>query len=293
MHSILNRIYRSGMVVLKEPLFQFMLIGAVIFAVSEVAAGWKDDGLRIISIDSDLEHYLENLYSAQFGARPETETLDHLINNYIREEVMYREALRLGLAEQDEIIRRRLIQKMEFLLTDSTDVSEPDAASIRTFYELHADEFTIPARVSFRHLYFSDDNQDTITAEQRAGNALSSIQSGRFQEAAALSDKFQLNDHYVELDQREARQLFGQSQLIQGLFDAQVGRWSGPFQSGYGWHLILVEQRNENLLQPLDEVRDKVISAWRLENSTSQFESVLRDLMGRYQVRRNGGDKKG
>ena len=113
--KLINRLIKKAGHILKclvkEPLLQFLLMGAVIFVLYGALTHWKEDRSRTIVIDEALETYLGNLYKAQFGGYPDTETLDQLVDNYIREEVMYREALKLGLAQQDEIIRRRLVQK--------------------------------------------------------------------------------------------------------------------------------------------------------------------------------------
>ena len=274
---------------IKEPLVQFLLIGAVIFMISEITSDWKDRQQHTITIDSSLEKYLENLYSVQFGFYPDEETLDRLVENYIREEVMYREALRLGLAEQDEIIRRRLVQKMEFLLKDNDEISEPDETILKAYYEQHAAEYIHPLRISFRHLYFSDDAAGKAQAGQRAGEALERIRSGHEQEVKTEADPFPLNDYYADLDQMGAHQLFGQSEFTQNIFKVPAGQWRGPFQSGYGWHLVFVENRIEASRPPYAEVAERVYREWRNENSARRFESALQDMIRRYEIKREAG----
>lgn len=271
---------------LKEPLLQFLFFGAIIFVAAEVTADWRDSRQRVIIVDNNLENHLKNLYSNQFGVYPDDNTLDHLVDNYIREEVMYREALRMGLADQDEIIRRRLVQKMQFLLTDNSDIKNPGKAVLTAWYRKHAEEFSTPALVTFRHLYFTNDSNKATDARARAEDALHLINDGQEQQGRGAADKFPLNDHYNELSQLDAQQLFGKTEFVQNLFKVPMGRWSGPFQSGYGWHLILVQDRTDKKLPPFTDVKDRVFSAWRDEYSNKHFQSVLKTLMEKYKIQR-------
>lgn len=288
MPIFLRKTYSVISALLKEPLLQFLLIGALIFIAAEISANWKDHRQHVIVIDNNLKNHLKNLYNVQFGVNPDDETLDQLVDNYIREEVMYREALRMGLADQDEIIRRRLVQKMEFLLTDSSDITNPGETVLTTYYKKHAAEFSNPAMVSFRHLYFSNDNVREPGAWQRSMDALLAIRSGREQQARQSADMSPLNDHYADLNRRDAQQLFGQTEFVQRLFETPMGQWSGPFQSGYGWHLVLVLDRVDEKFPPFADVADRVFSAWRDENREQHFESVLKTMLGNYEIQRVG-----
>lgn len=194
----------------------------------------------------------------------------------------------MGLADQDEIIRRRLVQKMEFLLTDSSDITNPGETVLTTYYKKHAAEFSNPAMVSFRHLYFSNDNVREPGAWQRSMDALLAIRSGREQQARQSADMSPLNDHYADLNRRDAQQLFGQTEFVQRLFETPMGQWSGPFQSGYGWHLVLVLDRVDEKFPPFADVADRVFSAWRDENREQHFESVLKTMLGNYEIQRVG-----
>ena len=293
MKNILNRIYLCGVAVIREPLFQFLLLGAAIFIAAEISTGMQDDRMRIITVDDNLENYLGNLYNARFGASPDREILERLVESYIREEIMYREAIRLGLAEQDEIIRRRLVQKMEYLLTDTEDSPDPEASVIRDYYDNHAADYTLPARVSFRHLFFGSDSANGADAELRAHSALHLIRSDRLAQALAGTDDFPLNDRYLELDQQQARRLFGNSEFVRKLYEIPTGDWSGPYESGYGRHLVLVEERIEPRLPPYEQVQDRVISDWRRETGALRYEAVMQDLMSHYEIRRTAGAGRG
>lgn len=273
--------------IIREPVVQFLLIGAAIFLVAEFAADWKEQHQRTIVIDDGLEDYLQNLYSVQFGVNPDTETLDRLIENYINDEVMYREALRMGLAERDEIIRRRLVQKMEYLITDSGDMVEPEEAILKRWYAQHATDYTRSAKVTFDHLYFSNDAKEYYGARQRALETLELIQAGQIRIEQVKSDPFPLKSHYWGLSRRDAQQVFGNTEIVHGLFQCREGQWCGPFQSGYGWHLLLVTGRTEAELAPFSEISEKVSSDWKDDYRKREFDLALRNLRHKYEVRRS------
>lgn len=268
----------------KEPLLQFLVIGALIFAAAEITADWKDNRHRIIVVDKNLEDHLKSLYNVQFGTDPDAITFRHMMDDYIRDEVMYREALRMGLAEQDEIIRRRLVQKMKFLLQDSSDIADPGTTVLKQYYWSHAGEFSRAARVSFRHLYFSEDNKQGPGARQRAEDTLRIISSGNEQQAREHTDEFPLSDHYADLTRREGSKLFGDSEFVTSLFKIPPGTWSGPFRSGYGWHLLLVQDRVDKRIKPFAEVHGQVLKQWRDEIRKRNFDARIKKMIDEYKV---------
>ena len=277
----------------REPLLQFLLIGALIFVAAEITADWKDNRHHVIVVDKNIEDHLKSLYEVQFGADPDAATLKHMVDDYISDEVMYREALRMGLAEQDEIIRRRLVQKMKFLLQDSSDIADPDSAVLQRYYKEHADAFIRPARVSFRHLYFTNDAARIPDARQRAGNTLRELLAGHEQEAMKETDKFPLNDHYADLTRRDARKLFGDTEFVTSLFKIPVGTWSDPVESGYGWHLVLVQERTDKYIKPFAQVKDQVLKAWREEVRKQNFNARIKKMIDEYKVQFIGMEDSG
>jgi len=283
MQKIISRVHKAIMAFAKEPLLQFLLIGVLIFMVTHLITDWHKQQQQAIVVDDGLVRHLENLYNVQFGIYPDKNTLTRLVDNYIREEALYREALKLGLADQDEIVRRRLVQKMEYLLTDSEDNSQQGDHVLMAYYRKHIEDYIQPATVTFRHLYFSEDSND---ARQRAMHALQLIRAGNEQQAISEADSFPLQNNYTGLNRREAEQVFGHTDFVQKLFATASGQWVGPYQSGYGWHLLLVSQRSESMPRPFPAVKDQVLSAWQEENRKQQMDAGIRNILGHYQVRR-------
>jgi hypothetical protein len=128
----------------REPLAHFIALGAIIFVASRVVADVRSDALDRIVVDRALEERIVRLQSVQTGVEPRGPELASLVDRYVDDEVLYREALRLGLDQGDEIIRRRLIQKIEFLQEDSAPQNAPSEAELRAYYESHRAQFVQP-----------------------------------------------------------------------------------------------------------------------------------------------------
>ena len=289
MYNVIKRVQTVMAVIVKDPLLQFLIIGVFIFIASHLISNWHKQRQQVIVVDEGLVTHLENLYNVQFGIYPDKNTLTQLIDNYVREEALYREALKLGLADQDEIVRRRLVQKMEYLLADSEEDEQRGDAPLMAYYGKHIEDFVQPATVSFQHLYFSNDVGSSHGGRQKAMHALQAIQAGNEPQAQNEADPFPLQNSYTGMSRREAEQVFGHTELVQKLFATGTGQWNGPYQSGYGWHLLLVSQRTRDMPRPFQQVKDKVLAAWRAENRKQQIDAGIRNILSHYQVRRVTG----
>jgi hypothetical protein len=245
-----------------EPLVHFLLLGALIFAASAIVSKRRDDSARRIIIDQSVVRHLVTLYAAQMGAVPSRGQLDAMINEYIREEMQFREAKRLGLDADDEIIRRRLASKFDFLHRDLATVADPSAEEVRRFYESHATDFTQPATVSFTHIYFSPDRGGDQAAHTRAGQALRTLQSEHATRAPNFGDRFPLQTDYAGMARLDLTQQFGDTPIVESLLSSPVNQWSGPVRSGYGWHLFYISHRDETRVPPLKDIQDAVKAAY-------------------------------
>jgi hypothetical protein len=269
---------------LHEPLLQFLLFGAALFAIAHVVEEYRISADRQILVDESVLHRLAKLYELQMGSQPSPQRLESLVGDYVRDEVMYREALKMGIDQDDEIIRRRMIQKLEFLNRDLTVVPEPTETQLQDYFAAHQDQFTVPAAVSFTHVYFSPDVGGSAAARQRALAALHELQAGKLQRAPELGDRFPLQYDYALLNRLEVGQVFGQTELTDALLSVPAQQWSGPYESGYGWHLIYVGKHADAYVPPFAQIRDKVrenyLSDARDLNNRKKFE----ELKARYEV---------
>jgi len=246
----------------KEPLVHFLLLGALILAGSAIVSKHRGDAARRIVIDKNLVSHFITLYQAQMGTLPSKNQLDGMIEDYIREEVEFREAKRTGIDKDDEIVRRRLASKFDFIQRDLLAVPDPSAEELQRYYANHQKDFLKPASVTFTHIYFSPDHGGDAIARSRAEQTLIKLQSGLATRAPGLGDPFPLQADYADVQRLDLLQQFGDSPIVDSVFVVPINRWAGPVRSGYGWHLMYVSHREEANAPPLEEIRDKVKAAY-------------------------------
>jgi hypothetical protein len=241
--------------VLREPLVHFFAAGLVLFAVAEHHRA-QTDVYRIV-VTPERVRELASEYRAEFGADPGPRTLAHLVDHYVDEEVLYREGLARKLDQDDEIVRRRIVQKMQFLEQDLAPPAEPTEAELAAWFQAHRAQYVWPATVSFSHVYFSDMAGGADAARARALKALAGLPDGVIR-APERGDSFPDLYDYSAFGPEQARRLFGDSEISRRLFAAPAGHWVGPFRSGYGWHLVRVQSVQAARPMSLEEARERV-----------------------------------
>src|SRR5215471_5174948 len=269
---------------LREPLLHFLLAGALIFAVYELlhpAAG-RIDLINQITLTQDDLRQLAVHWLAQGRPPPTVAEMRELVDERVREEILSREAAALGLDKDDEIIKRRLVQKMNFLAQDLAALLAPSDADLAQWYAQNSNRFALPPRASFRHLYFSLDRPG---ARERSGAALdkSAGKPADAPEAAGLADPFMFQDYYAERTPEQVAREFGPP-FAKALFQLKPGAWQGPVQSGYGWHLVFIDAIEPRRVPAFEEVEPDVKSAW-LDQKQGEIKRTTFDAMrARYTV---------
>jgi hypothetical protein len=259
---------------LREPLVYFLAVGAVLFLLTERLADRLDgDPALIIEVTDAERQRLSDQWQAQMGRPPSADELAGLVEQWIREEIYYREALALGLDADDVIIRRRLAQKLTFLTEDLATGQSPDEATLRAYYAEHAERYREPERFTFSHRYFSNDRR----AQARA-DALAALQAD-----AIEGDPFMLQRSYVARSQREIAELFGR-EFAAALGALPDGAWQGPVRSAYGWHLVRVEERHPARSPSFEEVARRVAADYRQQRRREANEAYYQSLRERYRV---------
>jgi peptidyl-prolyl cis-trans isomerase C len=268
---------------LKDPLVHFLCVGALIF----VAFSWlnpraADPGDRTIEVTSGTVQRLEDTWTRQWRRPPDPQELAGLIEDYIHEEVLYREAMAMGLDRDDTIIRRRLAQKMEFLSEDLGMLVEPSEAELREFFAERSADFAEPARVSFNHLYFSPDQRGTSAAAD-AELALAELRAAGIIDAGNRGDHFLMQQQYEGLTARDAAQLFGKT-FADALFELPAGDWQGPVESGFGWHLVRITAREPSRIPEFEEVRNEVRREFDYDRQRATRAATYEALRSRYRI---------
>lgn len=265
--------------ILRDPFAQFLVLGSVIFLFFGLTGSEeRADTDRRISVDGPTQAWLYDNFSKQFQRPPTRSEMDALIQAHIRDEVKYREAIALGLDDRDSIVRRRMTQKFDFLFGDAGTRVTPTDVELELWYEEHVDEFVVPAEVSFTHRWFSPDRRGS-DAKSDATSALSALIKGE----STAGDPFPFGDTYETQTQNEVRRVFG-SEFATALFDAAVDEWSGPIESGLGFHVVRVTRMTQSEALPLDAVSDAALGAWRREESGRVLAATLDRLRSDYVV---------
>jgi len=270
---------------LQEPLIHFLLAGALIFAVYDLlnpTAGRSAQADQIVLTKDDLRQFAVG-WLAQGRALPTAEEIRALVEQKVREEIFSREAVALGLDKDDEIIRRRLAQKMDFLAADVAAVQDPSEQELRAWFAQNSGRFALPPRVSFRHLYFSFDRGPG--AQEAAAAALAKIvgEPASGPEGAAGADPFMFRDYYADRAPDQIAKEFGPD-FAKALFQLKSGAWQGPIGSGYGWHLVFVDATEAGRIPGFEEIELDIKSAWLDQRQREVKRAAFEAMRARYTV---------
>lgn len=271
---------------LGEPLVHFLMIGMTLFVFYGVINPKPEHGVpsNRIELTADDLRQLSVAWVAQGRSLPTPEQMQSLVEATIREEVLYREALALGFDKGDTIVKRRLAQKMEFLAEDLSALPEPTSADLKTWFEKNANRFALPPRASFRHLYFSPDKRGA-QARTDAVQALAKLVGAPADAPAAaeLADRFIFQEYYGDRSPEQVTKEFG-PQFTQALFELKSGAWQGPIVSGYGWHLLWIDQITPGRVPAFEEIEPAVKSEWIDEQRSTSKRKSFEVMKARYQI---------
>ncbi len=266
--------------ILREPLVHFLAIGAAFFFywhfLGDRVTPQPD---RIIITPGHVERIAQQWTKTHLRP-PSAEELAGLVEQEIDEEVLYREAIAMGLERDDLVIRRRLAVKMEFLTEDVAAVATPTDEQLQVFLSQHPDKFNVESLTTFVQVYINR-SQRGAGAAAEAERVLTLLNDKA--DAKTLGDPLPLPNEVEAATEADVARLFGR-EFPKKLAVLPVGQWSGPVESTYGLHLVLVRKRTAGRLPPLDEVRDAVLSEWRAAQRQELNANLRRQRRARYAV---------
>lgn len=266
---------------LKEPLLQFAALGLILlFVYGVLGAGGRDEG-RIVVTQTDVDR-LRTLWMQQWRRLPTAEELKGLVDDFVREEILYREALAMKLDADDPVVRRRLVQKIELLTEDLAGLGAIPEADLVSFFDERRESYRQEALLSFSHVYFNEDQRGRDAARD-ATRLLARLNREPDLAWEPLGDRFLLQRSYTQRRKTEIDQLFGTG-FADDLLTAELGRWTGPWRSGYGLHLVRVDGRTDARLPDLAEVRARVEQDFRAETRRQASEQLYSRLKEGYEV---------
>ena len=268
---------------LREPLVHFLALGAGLFLLYGLVGGTEEDGSDQIVVSAAQIEIMAEGFARTWQRPPIAQEVTGLIDDYIRDEIYYREALAMGLDRDDTIIRRRLRQKMEFFTDDLQAAVVPGEEQLRSYLEANPEKFRVPARVSFEHIYLSTDQRGAQATSDAEGLLVRLRDEGSRLDVSALGDPLPLPREYVDAPADRVGNRFG-GVFAERLVELPVGTWSGPVESGFGLHLVLVTERRDGEVPPYEDIEGIIEREWRAEQRNTVKEAFYQTLRQRYSV---------
>lgn len=271
---------------LREPLLHFLLVGLALFVAYRALnpASAEPAPSNQIRITEDDVRQMAVAWVAQGRSPPTSQQIEDLVALRVREEIFVREAQALGLDRNDTIVRRRLAQKMEFLTEDMAGIGDPSREELSAWFAGNADRFALPARASFHHLYFSPDHRGA-RARDDAVRSLAKLRADprAAHVAESLADGFMFQDHYADRSLEEISRVFG-AEFGRSLFAQTPGAWQGPIESGYGWHVVWIDNLAARRIPAFEEVEPEARQEWIAERRSERKRQVFESIRARYEV---------
>lgn len=261
--------------VLREPLVHFLLIGAAVFGLySLVTPPAAPAGSEII-VTADDAGRMKAQFRATWNRDPTAAEFNGLLDNFIREEIYYREAKLLGLDQNDQVIRLRLRQKVEYLLSQTWSAAAPTDSQLRAHYELSRNKYAAPSTISFEQVFLGDPSQEDI---ERVRTALKTGADASTLGTASLLPGKMPPSHQAGIDSTFGKGFFA---LVSA---APSGEWTGPVKSSYGQHMIRVIDLTRSETLPFEQVRQFVETDWRTAEGDKAKEDAYQAMKAQYRI---------
>ena len=269
---------------LSEPLLHFLLIGGLIFFIYDMKSEEliADDNKSIVITEAKIDQLL-NQWQRRWKRLPSQQELQGLVRTHIHEEVLYREALAMGLDKDDTVVRQRMTRKIEFISNDLASLAKPTDDQLQTYLDSYPGKFLLPGKISFSQVYFNADKRG-----EQAQNDISKLlaelsQNSPDVDISTLGDSFMGGQVYNSLNDFEVSRLFGDI-FKEQLFELATDKWLGPVESGYGLHLVRIDSRTAPRAPALSLVREKVQIEWMTEQQKKANTAFYAELHKRYEI---------
>jgi hypothetical protein len=272
---------------LREPLVHFLVLGGLFFAIfGHGGTDLRAADTKIVVTTGDIAR-LSQQFLRTWNRPASPEELQTQIQNYVHEEVLYRTALSLGLDKDDLVIRRRLRQKMDFLVEGT--IPEPQDTELLAYFHAHESRFRTEPKVSFRQILISDSRGNV--AEGDAQQLLTKLIAAKSTDVKG-GDPSLLPENLDAVSLSRVSDLFG-TDFGQSLASVKPGQWAGPLHSPYGYHLVWITAFDPARLPLFEEVRGAVQREWFAENRSAATDAQYRKLLARFQVQIDSAPRAG
>lgn len=269
------------MKILREPLVQFFFLGGLIyFAYALLSPETEEDTSRSIVVNKSKVEWMQGSWEKRWNRLPTQEELDGVIEQYVKETILYNEAIKMGLDKDDGVIRRRLAQKVEFLAKDLVVYNPPSEEDLKKYYDGHQDKYTPDATYTFMQIYFNPDKRENTTLDDanKAKEILNKERSNT-QDLTRFGDNFMVDSYFEANSELQIRKNFGTG-FTQSLLKLEPGKWHGTILSGYGVHLVYLKEIVTPPATPFSQIKDVVTQDWtseRRKNLNEEFYAALKE----------------
>lgn len=269
---------------IRDPFIQFMLIGALVFAVFTQFSDEAEDNKKLVVTQSDVSR-LVSQWTEQYSGAPTPEQKQAIVEHFVQEEIIYREAEVIDLGKDDIIIRRRLVQKFRFLSESFADLPIPTDEELSQFYTQNIQDYKTPQVTSFSHIYIKQSTASSDDIEDRVASIKARLIQN--QEDSTLwrneGDAFMLQRQYASRTNQQIAELFGRH-FQKELSILVAGKWSSPILSIYGWHIVKVVGRTAAANAALNTIKAQVQSDYVAAKRTKNNDAFYKKLFDSYQV---------
>ena len=264
---------------LREPLLHFLLIGMALFLLYGKVAPPSDDGNQLTVTQSGIAA-LADQFQATWSRPPTPVELKGLVDSYVRDEILFREGVALGLVKDDPVIKRRVRQKLEVLIEEEGRAGTPSDAELTAYLNKNAATFHMPPVLSFQQVLF-DPATYGDTLESALSASIAALNGGATAESQGKPSMLpsQVEKLPLDLVVRDFGEQFGKA-----LETAPVGQWIGPVRSGFGVHLVYISERKPGYLPALDEARKAVTREWENDQRKAALANNYARLLKEYDV---------
>jgi hypothetical protein len=272
--------------ILTNPIVYFFVLGFVVFGLHSFLnmekRAQEDDPFMVEITSADIE-WLRSSWESRMQRKPTPFELKGLVDSYIREEILAREAQTMGLDEEDTVIKRRLVQKLLFVFEDVAEAIEPTDEELREYARENQEKYVIPEAVSFTHVYFNPDKRRDVNRD--AESTLARLQTGKTssEEVFSLGDAIMLDSSYRQLTRDGVTRVLG-GVFADALFALDGQGWQGPIGSSFGLHVVRIDDRTDARMPEFESVRERVRYDFMYDRKTEVVDEAYKSVKPRYTI---------
>jgi hypothetical protein len=272
----------------REPMIHFFVLGMVLFGL-HVALERKPDASvndpYLVEVSSADIEWMQTIFKKRMLREPTVQDLRSHVHRFIREQILSREAVSMGLDEGDGVVRRRLARKVEFLFKDLSTLTEPSDEDLQKYLANHRDRYEVPPKITFNQAYFSMDKRGFEEAKASAQALIESVNTGILdpQRASELGDSSILETRCINCSEKKIQQRFG-TDFADAVKNLKQGMWHAPVRSAYGFHAVYIYERQNAWIPDFSQINEQVKNDWMTAKQKENTQKLYNEIRNRYRV---------